>query len=230
MSLAQHILCIDTAMGACSVCYADHAKDFTVVISELMKHGQAERLMPMIGEVLEQAQAMYSDIDAIVTTVGPGGFTGLRVGLSAAKALGLALDIPVYGLSSFQALAASYVLSDLSQQGDFTVLIDSRRDDFYVQHFGMKGAPKSAPFLDDGQNLETESILMGDAVERFLSVREDKSIQAVDIVTPDIKNTARFALNNVPYVLNNPEPIYMRGADVSVSKKKQRVLAQTDFV
>ena len=103
----QHILSIDTAMSGCSASvHTEGGGSYTN--SKPMSRGQAEHLVPMVQDVLAQAKAEFSDFASIITTIGPGAFTGLRIGLSTAKSLGLALKIPVFGITTLQALALQY--------------------------------------------------------------------------------------------------------------------------
>src|SRR5262249_27068835 len=130
MERFQNILAIDTALGACSAGLRVNGKHFAR--SEIMLSGHAERLMPMINEVMEEAGVKFPDLDTVVTTTGPGAFTGLRIGLSAAKSLGLALDIPVFGITTLQALALQYS-AEKKPSGPLGVILETKREDFYFQ-------------------------------------------------------------------------------------------------
>ncbi len=97
-------LAIDTSLDACAVAIA-RDEEVLVTLSERMSRGQAERLAPMARELVSQAHITFADIDRIAVTAGPGSFTGVRVGLSFARALGLALSKPCLGISTLEALA-----------------------------------------------------------------------------------------------------------------------------
>jgi tRNA threonylcarbamoyladenosine biosynthesis protein TsaB len=107
---------------------------------EDMATGQAERLFDAIAELLERNRIGYADLGRVVTTTGPGSFTGLRIGLSAARGIGLARTIPVIGVPSL--LAISLVAS-----GPVGVLLDARRGESYVQAFDAPGVPLWPPRL-----------------------------------------------------------------------------------
>lgn len=98
------VLAVDTALDACSVAIARGEKTLAS-ISEPMSRGQAERLAPMAREAAAHAAITFADLDCIVVTTGPGSFTGVRVGLSFARALALAVARPCVGVSTLEALA-----------------------------------------------------------------------------------------------------------------------------
>lgn len=104
MSASPLVLAIDTSLDACSVALA-RGDEVLASRIEAMQRGQAERLAPMAREVMAEANAAFADIDRIAVTTGPGSFTGVRVGLSFARALALALGKPCIGVSSLEALA-----------------------------------------------------------------------------------------------------------------------------
>ncbi|MEQ1618144.1 MAG: tRNA (adenosine(37)-N6)-threonylcarbamoyltransferase complex dimerization subunit type 1 TsaB [Terricaulis sp.] len=98
------VLAIDTCLDACSAVLVRDG-DTLGAKSEIMQRGQAERLAPMAREIVQEAGVEFSEIDRIVVTTGPGSFTGVRVGLSFARALALALAKPCVGVSTLEALA-----------------------------------------------------------------------------------------------------------------------------
>jgi tRNA threonylcarbamoyladenosine biosynthesis protein TsaB len=103
------ILAIDTALDACSAAVLDTSANKTLAIeSQAMKRGHAEALMPLIARVMAASGAAFAALDRIAVTTGPGSFTGLRVGLSAARGIALAANKPVVGLTTLTAYAAHH--------------------------------------------------------------------------------------------------------------------------
>src|SRR6202453_5497978 len=142
------LIAIDTVLyaGAAGVLDTDAA---TLIAheSQAMKRGHAEALMPLIGRVIREAGIAFAALDRIAVTTGPGSFTGLRVGLSAARGIGLAADKPVVGLSTLTAYAAPVVGQNAAQP--VVSAIDARHDHVYFQVVSGDGGslmrPRVAP-------------------------------------------------------------------------------------
>jgi len=142
------ILAIDTALDACSAGVLDtDAARLIALESQPMKRGHAEALMPLIARVIKQAGIAFASFDRIAVTTGPGSFTGLRVGLSAARGIALAADKPVVGLTTLTAYAAP-VVSENAEQPVISA-IDARHDQVYFQVVSGDGSslirPRVAP-------------------------------------------------------------------------------------
>jgi tRNA threonylcarbamoyladenosine biosynthesis protein TsaB len=138
------ILAIDTALDACAACVLD--TDAAKVIaqeSQAMKRGHAEALMPLIARVIRQADIAFAALDRIAVTTGPGSFTGLRVGLSAARGIALAANKPVVGLSTLTAYAAPVVGQNAAQP--VISAIDARHDQVYFQVVSGDGGSLMRP-------------------------------------------------------------------------------------
>lgn len=126
------ILAIDTALDACSAAVLDTQSTRLIAHeSQPMQRGHAEALMPLIARVMKQAAMAFAALDRIAVTTGPGSFTGLRVGLSAARGIALAAGKPIVGLTTLTAFAAPYV----SESGEHPIMsvIDARHDHVYLQ-------------------------------------------------------------------------------------------------
>jgi tRNA threonylcarbamoyladenosine biosynthesis protein TsaB len=142
------ILAIDTALDACAAGVLDtDAATLIAQESQAMKRGHAEALMPLIGRVIREAGIAFAALDRIAVTTGPGSFTGLRVGLSAARGIGLAANKPVVGLSTLTAYAAPVVGQNAAQP--VISAIDARHDHVYFQVVSGDGGslmrPRVAP-------------------------------------------------------------------------------------
>jgi tRNA threonylcarbamoyladenosine biosynthesis protein TsaB len=142
------ILAIDTALDACAAGVLDTDAGKLIAQESLpMKRGHAETLMPLIARVMQASGAAFASLDRIAATTGPGSFTGLRVGLSAARGLALAANKPVVGVTTLTAYAAPVV----SENGEQPVIsaIDARHDHVYFQVVSGNGSslvrPRVAP-------------------------------------------------------------------------------------
>ena len=134
----MRILAIDTALTACAACVRDLASDELLASESLdMARGHAEALMPLIARVMNAAGLDFKDLDRIAVTVGPGSFTGLRVGISAARGIALAAGREAVGVSTLAAFAAPCIAEYLADQ--VLVAIDARNGNAYVQAFGGAG-------------------------------------------------------------------------------------------
>jgi tRNA threonylcarbamoyladenosine biosynthesis protein TsaB len=138
------ILAIDTALDACAAGILDtDAGTLIAQESQSMKRGHAEALMPLIARVIKAAGIAFASLDRIAVTTGPGSFTGLRVGLSAARGIALAADRPVVGLTTLAAYAAPIVSQDAEQP--VISAIDARHDQVYFQVVSGDGNPLIRP-------------------------------------------------------------------------------------
>lgn len=134
----MRVLAIDTALEACSAAVLDTEKPAASVHESLpMQRGHAEALMPLIARVMGRAGFDFAVLDRIAVTTGPGSFTGLRVGLAAARGIALAAGKPAIGLSTLGAYAAPLVAADAMRA--VVAVIDARHDQVYVQVFGPGG-------------------------------------------------------------------------------------------
>ncbi len=138
------ILAIDTALDACAAAVLDtEAGKAIAVESQLMKRGHAEALMPLIGRVMGGAGTGFADLERIAVTTGPGSFTGLRVGLSAARGIALAADKPVVGVTTLGAYAAPAV--SRNDRHPIVCAIDARHDHVYLQVVSGDGSALVPP-------------------------------------------------------------------------------------
>ena len=145
------ILAIDTALDACAAAVLDTGPGRLIAqASQAMKRGHAEALMPLLADVMKEAGLPFAALDRVAVTTGPGSFTGLRVGLSAARGIALAANKPVVGLTTLSAFAAPLIGED--EAHPIISAIDARHDQVYFQVVGGDGAslvePRVAPIAD----------------------------------------------------------------------------------
>jgi tRNA threonylcarbamoyl adenosine modification protein YeaZ len=143
----MRVLAIDTALGACAAAVLDSAAGAILASESLsMQRGHAEAIMPLIARVMDAARCEFTELDRIAVTVGPGSFTGLRVGISAARGIALAAGKPAIGLSTLSAFAAPHVAARSDQI--IIAAIDARNEQVYFQIFAANGKTIVPPRLD----------------------------------------------------------------------------------
>ena len=202
------ILVIDTCLGACQVA-AVRGGQRLAGCSELMQRGHQERLALMTAEVMAEAGAGFDEIGTIAVTVGPGSFTGLRVGLAFARGLGLATGAPLAGIGTLEALAAS---GEARAAG----VVDARRGQIYFQPF------------EAGRPLAAAKVLsVAEAGEQMAGLRRGGPMQAVgpgaslfdpalDIAAPSLEALVRLAGTAL---VGDPCPTYLRAPDAKLASR-----------
>lgn len=194
-------LVIETATAACSVALLD-GDSILAARHELVGRGHAERLVPMIGEVMTQADV--ERVDLIQVDCGPGSFTGIRVGLAAARALSLAWGVPVGGFSALALIAAT-------AREDVGVAIAGGHGELFVQRFGHAPlAPldmlRSLP-PDEAARTVPDPLVMGSGAAALVAARGHGRAEEI---YPDAADARLLppALTGLP-----PTPIYGRPPD-----------------
>lgn len=231
MSAFQTVLVIDTAMNGCGVAVHCAARGVKAARVQPMVRGQAEALMPLVEAVMAEAGLEYVDLDAVVVTCGPGAFTGLRIGMSAAKSIGLALNIPVFGITTLQALALGYI-GARAGEGPFSVVLETKREDFYFQAFDESGKALGEALAAPADEISGQIVgpCLGDAAARLKTVSGPADLSVVEgFDLPDPAVIAQVFIErqgSSDIFAQTAVPVYLRPADVSFSKKPQRVLAQ----
>lgn len=222
----RYILSMDTVQGGVGVCVCDGENCFSQRLET--QRGQAEMLVPLAQQALDQAGIGFEQLNGLVVPLGPGSFTGLRIGLSAAKALAMALGIPLWGGQVLEVLAIQF----LSTQDAMAVAVinETRRSDFYFQAFDKGGNALCDPASWERAQIveflaQDDFILIGDGIERFVEAYPDFSTQAqCGYGQLDPKFLARLAFVQPSLLSEQIEPIYLRGADVSQPKREPRKL------
>ncbi|HZP70222.1 MAG TPA: tRNA (adenosine(37)-N6)-threonylcarbamoyltransferase complex dimerization subunit type 1 TsaB [Pseudolabrys sp.] len=215
----MRVLAIDTALEACSVAVLDTERaDAGACESLPMQRGHAEALMPLIAQVLQRAQLDFSAIDRVAVTTGPGSFTGLRVGIAAARGIALAAGKPAIGLTTLATFAAPFIAADDTLP--VVVAIDARHDHVYLQVFGPGGrtlvAPRVAPVREAVRvSASGAPRIAGTAAARLASLwpaGERAPTKVEQRGAPDINWVARLgaAATDTGTV---PKPLYLRPPD-----------------
>ncbi len=211
-------LAIESAGGSISAClykgqvlsaqYAD------------IPYGHIVHLIPMIESVVNASGMTKDDIDAIAVSTGPGFFTGLRIGLATANGLGLALQKPVYGVTTLEAFA-----HQVNARGSVLIIMETKRVDFYVQVFDGVEARKElkiATIEDIIPMLEAVDFIAGSGVERFIKthpVKDEKILKSFDFPTAEsVAKSVVKALSEGRELTTNPE--YHREAETIVKNKQ----------
>jgi tRNA threonylcarbamoyladenosine biosynthesis protein TsaB len=228
------VLAIDTAGSACS---AAVTRGGAILASErrAMRHGHGEALLPMIDRVTIAAGLEPGRLDIVAAATGPGGFTGIRVGLAAAHGITLAIGARLVGVSSFAAVAAAVGEAVGPDRRPLLVALDSRREDLYVQLFACGGGPLAdaaavlPPALDDyltAARLPQEAPLLiaGDAAAAAaagLAGRGGVSITRDS--APDALGVAAGALLLLRdgAALGPARPLYLRPPDVTLPNRRR---------
>jgi tRNA threonylcarbamoyladenosine biosynthesis protein TsaB len=227
---APVVLAFDTAASACSVAVGRGAAVLAHERRE-MRHGHAEALFPMIERTMATAGCTAAEIDIVAVSVGPGGFTGIRAGLAAARGLALAAHARLAGVTSFAAVAGL-----LPKRGAaLLVALDSRREDFYVQIFGGDGHPRCEPATilpDDLRRFVDAAIggtplrIAGDAADAaVVALAGRDGVTAIASSAPDARGVLTAVMGCVGTPGTPTEPLYLRPADVSLPKARRGVAA-----
>lgn len=207
----MRLLVLDTCLAVCQVAVVDGAHTLSS-LSEPMARGHQERLAPMAREAMQAARVGFEDLDRIAVTVGPGSFTGLRVGLAFAKGVALALGRPCVGVGTLAALAAS--AGENARRG---ALIDAGRGSFYLQIFDGPAEISAADILPietvAARLIELGPIefLIGPCALRMAA---DLPVAgAIELAAPS--SVAIAALAAVAPAVQ-PRPLYLRAPDARV--------------
>ncbi len=234
------ILAFDSCLRAISAAVCVDGR--TIARFEPCETGHAERLLPLIQAVLKDAQIGFLDLTRLAVTLGPGGFTGLRVGLSAARGLALAMDISVVAVSSLELMAweaAAHNFERAPEAERYLVVVPAGRGAVYVQEFRVTsdvGRPLAAA-LTSGQYLQpgsiaceidlTGSIVAGPGAAELLALAPNS--RPLASILPDLQPNAAYLAERASGLTPVAElrPIYLRAADAKpqISKALPRATA-----
>ena len=193
----HYILCIETSTKACSVALAKNGELLAFKESVDQDYSHAEQLNLFIEDVMKQAELEFSKLDAISVSKGPGSFTGLRIGVSTAKGLAYALNIPLLSVETLESMANGF-LNGFSHDSNelFVSMIDARRKEVYMRIFDSELNPKTetaAEVIDEDSFIKWENYqkihLFGDGADKFEEdFKENKQV----LVHKDFYPSAKF--------------------------------------
>ena len=227
----MRILGFDTATSACSAAVWEDGR-IAARRFEPMSRGQSERLMPMVREVLSEAGADFPGLDLLAVTTGPGAFTGLRIGLAAARGMALAGDLACFGVTTLYAVAAG-VSETERQKANVLVVLDSKRAEVYAQAFRSDLLPLSeaqalmpadlAALMANGEGDADRVLVAGDGAGQVIQALKDKGIEAVLSTAPGVPDAATVAaIAAERWSSDQPaeplRPLYLRPPDAKASK------------
>ncbi len=200
------LLAFDTATPAVTAALHDGDDVVAELVSEQpMRHG--EQLAPLIERLLREQGLVRQDLTAVAVGVGPGPFTGLRVGLVTARTLAHVLEIPVYGVCTLDVLAVEAVDTG-SVIGDFVVATDARRKEVYLATYDAEGHRLTGPVVDKPAALATEGLVVGEGA----LLHPEHFPHACRPERPGAGWLARTVAGERAE-LHDPEPLYLRRPD-----------------
>jgi tRNA threonylcarbamoyladenosine biosynthesis protein TsaB len=209
------LLALDTSTPLVSVALLDDDRIVANATSERpMQHG--ERLAPMITEALESVGAIRQDVTAVAVGVGPGPFTGLRVGLVTARMLGVALGVPVYGASSLDVLAVRAVDEGVAEP--FLATLDARRKELFWASYDADGTRVDGPHVERPAAMPDDLLVVGAGPVVFPGTFARTAAPTV----PDA-GTLALAVAGERVELVDPEPVYLRRPDAVVPGPPKKV-------
>lgn len=209
------LLALDTSTPLVSVAlYAGGAVVSTAVSDQPMKHG--EMLAPLITRVLADAGADRLDLTGVAVGLGPGPFTGLRVGVVTARTLGFALDIPVHGVCSLDVLAAQAV--DSGVDGPFVATLDARRKELFWASYDAAGGRTDGPHVGRPDSLPQGVLVVGAGPRLY----PEAFARTAEPVAPDAGVMARLVAEGTLEPVD-PDPIYLRRPDATVPGPAKKV-------
>ncbi len=218
----MNVLALDTATSACS---AALWRDGMVLAHRfaMMPRGQSEALLPMVRDVMRESGCGFPDLGLIAVTVGPGAFTGLRIGLAAARGMALASGVDCLGLTTLEAVAHGVPAAE-RDGAPILVALESKRADIYAQVFSSDLAPLGSPRAllpeDLAEMVPSGTVrVVGDAAERTaaaLAAAGADAIVSTAIGVPDAATIAGLAAGRAGQVAGPPAPLYLRPPDVRI--------------
>jgi len=222
------ILAIETATKLCSVAVARAGKLLAIRESDPTTNAHAEKLNVFIEEVIREAGCALQELDAVAVGIGPGSYTGLRIGLSAAKGMCYALDIPVIGLSTLSTLAQGALEHASERNAELWPMVDARRMEVFSQPYSAELEPQqpAAPLIldQDWAQQPAARMVFGDGADKAAELwNGNENITFLRGMTPSAKymftaaekRYTAEAFDDLAYLV----PDYGKAANVGMAKK-----------
>jgi tRNA threonylcarbamoyladenosine biosynthesis protein TsaB len=218
-SRPMRILAIDASCNAISACVCDEGEAEPIARDTVaMARGHAEALAPLVERVMTKAPGGFASLDRIAVSIGPGSFTGIRIGIAMARAMGLALDVPVVGVSTLVAFAGPLLLEP--RAGIIVSAIDARHGRVYFQLFEATGRPLIAARVetlrDAARAIGAGPARIAGNAASLLAEEFGRAASAFDVSAaaeyPDIFAVARIGLASDPQAAP-PRPLYLKAPD-----------------
>ncbi len=215
----MNILAFDTTTSACAAAIC-RGGEVLAERTAAMDRGHAEALIPMLEAILASASLGYSDLDAIAVTRGPGAFTGIRIGLAAARGLALASGLPVVGVTTLEAMAAT-ARAD-TDRNRIVIVMDTKRRDFFVQAFSRELTPLCDAAVMSGADVPSrlaaidglawdDCAVAGDGLAQAAALQLNPDIELLPTVTtPAPLCIAALAAGRIAVATLPPTPLYLR--------------------
>ncbi len=222
-------LVVETSSVVCSVCIARHSEVLTA-IDHHQPNSHAAQLVPAIEMALAEADLKLADLGALCFSMGPGSYTGLRIGLAALKGISMGSGVPLFGFSTLQAIAG-YVFTHTEHKGSVLALIDARRMDAYAGLFSWPGViNKNNLFVTVGDNKEFCNMLsLVDSMVIAGTGIDKVGKKICEKVSPPVIEVELRALHYVraihnkqivlsEIILHGSEPLYIKPAHITTPK------------
>lgn len=222
----KNILAFDTSMGPCSVALL---RDGVLVANAVLmdSHQQVKRLMPMIETAMQQAGLTYPDLDVIAVGIGPGSFTGIRIGMAAAHGFALSGNIPLMGITTLQAMVFEslhdHTAVPTSPKGCIGAVMHAGKGQYYCQWFASNAqSPVGDATLCSLQEAAIQApsgqlCLVGNAAAELAALLPNAHI--TDIMFPRAEHIARLAALSQSHT-HHLEPLYIRPPDAKLPQPR----------
>jgi len=205
------VLALDTAGVDCAAAVYDSGTGSVLgEVTETIGRGHAELLMAIIDRALAKAGVALQSIDRIAVSIGPGSFTGIRVGVAAARGFALSLGIPAVGVTTLEVMAAAHL--EINSGAPVLAAMDAKRGEVYLQSFDGHGnavGEPAAALLEDARAIA--AVFQGDIVGSGAPLLKGEPLAEANDRFP-IATIARLGARAL--VAEKPKPLYLRGPDV----------------